>query len=92
MSRDFQPSNEWSGKLISPMKWRTRVQLRAMRLHLRRGMNPIREARRQHEIARMSNRITHYEARYRTVVSNGEIVAQIYLRHVPVRARFQDGG
>lgn len=53
----------------------------------RRRRNPIREARRQAHLTRMSRRMD-FVPKYRDVRNGrGEIVAAVYLGHVAVRAR-----
>lgn len=56
-------------------------------LAARRRKNPIREARRQAHLTRMSRRMD-FVPRYSQIVNNfGDVVGQKYLGHVQVRAR-----
>jgi hypothetical protein len=54
----------------------------------RRARNPVREARRQHEITRMRNRVIDFVPTYRDVFDRqGNLIASHYTGHVAVTAR-----
>lgn len=56
------------------------------KLARRRRENPVREARRQHELTRMSHRVTDWVPMYRELSNGREVTAQVYLGHKPVYA------
>jgi len=56
------------------------------RLAERRRRNPVREARRQAHLTRMSRRMD-FVPKYTQIVRGYEVVGQKYLGHVAVRAR-----
>lgn len=59
---------------------------RALRIAARRRRNPVRDARRQAHLTRMSRRIVDYIPTYRQLTNGSEVTGQIYLGHVPLYA------
>jgi hypothetical protein len=62
------------------------MSISATALRRRRHNNPVREARRQAHLSRMSRRVIDYIPTYRQLTNGREVTGQIYTGHVPIYA------